>query len=581
MVAYAFLYFLLTLTSCIGAGHLLWILILRRLSSDALRCTCPSSIELGIIGLLVVGIVAALLNFIFPISHLVSTTLICVCLTAGIFNFIVAPKHMLPALLISLSVVLLFSFWGAKFILSYDAGLYHLQAISWMKNEPVVIGLANLHDRFGFNSLMLSALTVFWLPIYEVKGLLLANYLPAILTVLILFNHALKIPKHGHLNLTASTLFALFCMAILTAMPSLVLSNTTSTDLAPNAYSFLSAFIFLRAIENNKESEEGVFRNHIILWVISVFAILTKLSAVTPGLLALVYSLSHSKVLGAIAIRRTAYFMVSIVAIWLLRNFFLSGCLIYPVGFTCADSNLVQWAVGSEGAETTQSAIRWWARAPSTNILLEGSNQLWLEDWKNISNRGVQLTRIVQGIMGLPLVVLLYFLLVFVNQRKASRRSRTNTCGLASGFAWVFFAEITGLVFGFLTVPDPRFWWGPLITLLILPPVMMLTFIFVKNRISVSLSSASIVILCLTGIFWGYALLLDPAEELFSSQVKIQSTIIPTIESEEIHVNGLSVHVPVSNDKCWLAPRPCSPVTHPELRLDYFGRHLVFSIVKK
>src|ERR1044072_8068287 len=36
--------------------------------------------------------------------------------------------------------------------LAYDEGLYYIQFIKWMQQFPVVPGLANLHERFGFNS---------------------------------------------------------------------------------------------------------------------------------------------------------------------------------------------------------------------------------------------------------------------------------------------------------------------------------------------------------------------------------------------------------------------------------------------
>src|SRR5215471_978333 len=35
---------------------------------------------------------------------------------------------------------------------TYDAGLYHLSAIRWISSYPIIPGLANLHDRLGFNS---------------------------------------------------------------------------------------------------------------------------------------------------------------------------------------------------------------------------------------------------------------------------------------------------------------------------------------------------------------------------------------------------------------------------------------------
>lgn len=275
----------------------------------------------------------------------------------------------------------------------------------------------------------------------------------------------------------------------------------------------------------------------------------------------------------------------SVFSVWrywhlVVKEFFLSGCLIYPVGITCVDPDIVQWAVGSNEAKITQETIEWWAKAPNTNIPLDSSNQPWFEHWQQISNRGLQLSRILQAMMGLPIVISLYFLMLFVNQRKKSRQYRTNTYDAIDGCVWVFLAALFGLAFGFLTVPDPRFWWGSLITLLILLPTMMFTYLFIKHRVSISSSSTFTVVLCLSIVVWGYVLLLDTGQDTFLGQVKSQNMIIPTIESKEIRSNGVIVRVPIADDKCWLAPKPCSPIEHSELRLDYLGRYLIFSKIK-
>ncbi|MCE9599128.1 MAG: hypothetical protein K8S54_14290 [Spirochaetia bacterium] len=47
-------------------------------------------------------------------------------------------------------VFLLYS--GCKNVTWYDTPLYHLNAVRWINDFAVVPGLANLHERFGFNS---------------------------------------------------------------------------------------------------------------------------------------------------------------------------------------------------------------------------------------------------------------------------------------------------------------------------------------------------------------------------------------------------------------------------------------------
>ena len=59
--------------------------------------------------------------------------------------------------------------------LHLDASLYHIQSIKWMNEYPTIPGLANIHDRFGFNPNILPMYaatgfsSIFGQPVYTVN----------------------------------------------------------------------------------------------------------------------------------------------------------------------------------------------------------------------------------------------------------------------------------------------------------------------------------------------------------------------------------------------------------------------------
>lgn len=55
-------------------------------------------------------------------------------------------------------------------LLDYDAGLYHIQAIKWIKNYPAVPGLGNLHGRLAYNSLWFVTQAFFDLSLFSSKS---------------------------------------------------------------------------------------------------------------------------------------------------------------------------------------------------------------------------------------------------------------------------------------------------------------------------------------------------------------------------------------------------------------------------
>lgn len=581
MITFAFLFYLLALTSCIGAGYVMWVFVFQKLVQSQCFLTRPSFMELGVVGLLTLSMLAALVNFFAPVSQYLSALIVGSFWLAGMASLINSSKPGILKSIVFVSVLMLFTFWGVKFFLSYDSGLYHLQAISWMKDEPIVFGLANLHDRLGFNSLMFTAFAIFWLPIFELEGLLLANYLPAILTVLIFLNHLLvKTPNHRSSDNTISSLFVLFSIVCLAAMPTLLFANTTSTDLTPNIYTLLSAFLFFRAIEQREPLTDEVFKTHVLLWVVALFAVLTKLSAVTPCLLALFYSLKNVNILGSLVIRYTVYFLATVTGIWVLRNFVLSGCLIFPLGFTCADTNIIPWSIGSESANLTRSTIEWWARTVRTEIPLDSINQQWLTEWIQIPSRGGLLAQITFSMAGLPLVTLLFLYLRSLKQSRKQSEPITTPSIQSSGVLWVALSAVIGLLFGFLNAPDPRFWWGALVTLFILLPLVTLILLNQSRSFSINFVMVVPVLLCSFIFAGGFVLFRDPmhASELISSNS--EGFKLPRAQTRAIQAKSIIIHMPNHDDRCWLAPRPCTPTEPVGLNSTHIAHYLMFSRLK-
>jgi hypothetical protein len=62
------------------------------------------------------------------------------------------PSLSRPALLGILVLLAVVSVFASRPIIHGDSGGYHIQAILWMAQEPVVRGLVNLHSTFGYNS---------------------------------------------------------------------------------------------------------------------------------------------------------------------------------------------------------------------------------------------------------------------------------------------------------------------------------------------------------------------------------------------------------------------------------------------
>ncbi len=119
----------------------------------------------GFLGLVGYSLLAACLNFAVPIDSYVSF-----CLMFVGWGLLIAKGRAACACVTKSHIAVAAMVFGyicvipLTPVINYDTGLYHWQTIKWFIQEPLVPGLANLHDRFGFNSMWLTFAALVDLP---------------------------------------------------------------------------------------------------------------------------------------------------------------------------------------------------------------------------------------------------------------------------------------------------------------------------------------------------------------------------------------------------------------------------------
>ncbi|MDA7733842.1 hypothetical protein N8841_05080, partial [Candidatus Pelagibacter sp.] len=107
----------------------------------------------GIYGFIIVGFISLILNFFFPINKIIGTIFFIFSLIFFIFYFFKLKnknEFILLFFFISISSFLLITLSNIN---RPDAGLYHLPYISILQEDKIILGLTNLHYRFGHTSM--------------------------------------------------------------------------------------------------------------------------------------------------------------------------------------------------------------------------------------------------------------------------------------------------------------------------------------------------------------------------------------------------------------------------------------------
>jgi uncharacterized MnhB-related membrane protein len=217
------------------------------------------------------------------------------------------------AILLSSCGVLLYTLYS---ICWDDAFFYHYQQIEWNETYPVVPGLANLEDRFGFNSnyLLISAIFTFKFlwgePLFVLQSILFIYVMIWVLKEAIIS------------RFDVSRLFLLFIFLFFFSLNADFLTDS-STDIVPN----ICAFYYIAKFALHPSS----FNKRLFFFILPIMICTFKMS-IFPMCFLSVYILFLS-----IRDKRKLQFMFfitfsfSIVCLWLIRNVIISGYLVYPL----------------------------------------------------------------------------------------------------------------------------------------------------------------------------------------------------------------------------------------------------------
>jgi len=157
-----------------------------------------SSLSLQLVfGLIILSFFSLITNFFAPLSKFINTFFL-------ILGFIIIWKYKEVYLrkkyfiFCFLSSIILFLLLTKSNVYRPDAGLYHLPYISILNNEKIIIGLSNLHFRFGHISIIQYNSAIFNNLLFGDRGLNLAIGIivsTIILNFLSNFNYRLKKKK--------------------------------------------------------------------------------------------------------------------------------------------------------------------------------------------------------------------------------------------------------------------------------------------------------------------------------------------------------------------------------------------------
>lgn len=449
--------------------------------------------------------------------------------------------------------------------LPYDSGLYHLQTILMTEDSRVVLGAANIHDRFGYNSAWLLLCAMLALPGAKLGA---AEVLNGLAAFFVLSGMAQRIASGSR---RAAPLGACFAVGgILLIGFAKLLPHTAGgpgTDLPAALFTIYSVLLLLAAIETPPERrlDAEALGPVLLAFPIAALAVACKASQAPVAAAVVLVALAllpRRAGLGRRVMLTGAASALLLGLAWIGHGLALSGCVLYPVSGSCL--GIFPWVVPAEVADADRAWITAFGRVPDASHGRVPDDWRWLPAWWEVvrADRFVVSLKIALGLAG-----------GFLTLRLAGRgrlrcaAEALDPAGLRAALG-LMAVLVAGLCYWFLTAPALRFGYGflissPLLLIALLAPVGGAG--LAPRRIGRAVTIGAVAL----------ALYLAAATVAAVPEGMLLATDRPAIPLAEVAERrtaaGDLYYAPVADDRCWASPRFCTPHASPGLTFGTVG----------
>lgn len=359
--------------------------------------------ESGLYGFVGIAFISVILNFFFPLNKLLGTIFFISSLVAFCIYFYNVRKKRELLFIIFFVTLTSFLLITSANVNRPDGGLYHLPYIRILQENKIILGLTNLHFRFGHNSIFqyIAAIYNNFFLKNEFLNFPLASLFP--LFFIFLINKFIS----SFNKKIASEIVSIFFIIIFSLYSFNRYSNY-GNDAPASIFFFILIVIFLKVERINYISLKEFFN----ISIISIFLLTIKPSMAIVLLLPMtIFLLNRNKT--KILKHKNFIIIIILLSIWIIKNILISGCAIFPLKETCF--NKIYYYNESFTNLASDEAEAWAKSYPDnntkTNYKEYNSDFNWIDTWtKN------HFIKIIEKILPFLIFILLFLLKIIFSK---------------------------------------------------------------------------------------------------------------------------------------------------------------------
>lgn len=266
------------------------------------------------------------LNFFIPININFIFIVFVTSILLISFNFKFGSRQTLIKLFIASVILVPLVFNNGP---GHDGGLYHIPFQTWIKNHNITFGLTNLHSRYSLATGTDYFSSIFWLN----NNFIFLSFLPSVYLI-IFFSFFYEVSKNQiffYLILPTYLLFPIW--------QRYVHFDYAGVDFYFGILVILFFLQYLRLLDLRKFNKHEFNNEFVVFCILFSLVIISKPTGIVFSLLFLhfLYFLYRSKKLKLLQNTNLVLLLIpfALIFLWIIKNFIISGCLIYPLEITC------------------------------------------------------------------------------------------------------------------------------------------------------------------------------------------------------------------------------------------------------
>jgi len=392
------------------------------------------------------------INFFFPINKIISSILLIIPLIILFKSKEIFFNKKFFRFILASSIIIFFLVLESD-VYRPDAGLYHLPFIKILNEEKIIIGLSNLHFRYGHTSIIqyLSAFSNNYL--FRSNGIIFAQAIIASGLIINFISQIYNYNKNRNYNLH-------FFYLLFVSIYIFYKMNRYSEYGNDAPAHFIFFYLLSEILKNkNKTIDDILYYSILVLFIIT-----NKITLILSFLLIL--PLLKTLNLKKIVLNKKTYLLISFLFLWLLKNLLTTGCLIYPIKKTCFDN--LSW-VDLKEIENISLDSEVWSKGWPEYSKFQNNNNLSLDRNKFLKNFNwvkfwslKHFKYILKIILPYIIFILLFFLILRIFfHKKNYHESKNNYFAI-----FTLFLLFTSIIFWFVKAPIYRYGYSYIVSFL-------------------------------------------------------------------------------------------------------------------